>query len=434
MAFEFRGGRLPNSGKPRVKLTADLLPQAAYNPPASFDNFSAVPAQTWGMDANDQLGDCTCAEIDHAVKTLQVAAGNTEVVSSADEVVALYSAAAGYDPANPDSDQGAEMQDIRHYWQKTGVTLGGAVDKILLFAEIDIKDVNVVKWALATFGEIGLGINFPDSAMAQFNEGAPWDVVSGAHIEGGHAIALVGYDEQFYYVITWGAVQKMTPAFFEKYVEEGWVQLSQDLVNAHSGLTPSSETFFQLGEQYAALTGQANPVAPDPAPAPVPAPEPTPEPAPVPEPSPAPEPAPTPEPAPEPTPEPVPSPDPAPAPAPEPDPAPEPPAPAPEPAPEPEPTPEPAPEPAPEPTPEPAPEPTPAPVDPTPVPDPAPEPAPVPEPAPEPAPEPQPVNPLADFPLEEVLAWLGLTGHNHTRHEERAAEALVAWMGEHGIA
>jgi hypothetical protein len=276
----YRLGRLPNQGRPRVKLTAELIPAAVYNPPATVDYYSKVPASSWGMDGNDNYGDCTCAEVDHTTKARQVAAGNTEVKSTAAEVLALYSAVTGFNPNDPSTDQGAEMQAVRDYWRRNGVTLGGKPDKILLFADIEHQDHMLVKWCIDRFGAVALGINFPASAMDQFNAGKPWDVVKGSQIEGGHAITAIGYDDKYLYIVTWGQVQKMTWAFHDAYTEEAWTDLDESFVGSVSGSDPLGETLYALGQQFAAVTGKANPVpAPGPAPVPVPVP-PTPTPVP----------------------------------------------------------------------------------------------------------------------------------------------------------
>lgn len=282
-------GRKPNSGKPRVYLTAGHVP-THYTPPPTLDRYSAISADSWGMDGNgpdptnppdvpDGAGDCTIADVDHETKLVEVAAGNAEVSSTATEALAGYSAVTGFNPADPSTDQGAEMQDVRSYWQKTGFRLGGTTHKILLFAELHQQDTDLIKWALDQFGAIGLGINFPVSAMDQFNAGEPWDVVKDAQIEGGHAIALVGYDTDFWYVVTWGQVQKVTPKFFAEYVGEAWAALTAEFVNSITGEDPLRGTLYDLGSQFAAVTGKANPV---PAPAPTPRPEPTPVPDPAP--------------------------------------------------------------------------------------------------------------------------------------------------------
>ena len=267
-------GRLPNSGRPRIKLTADLIPATAYAPPPSVDWYSHVPAASWGMDGNDAYGDCTCAEIDHAVKTMQVAAGNPEVKSSAQEVLNAYAAITGWNPNDPSSDQGAEMQSVRDFWRKTGFTLGGKPDKVALFAQVDHTNLMLVRWCIDRFGEVGVGVNFPASAMDQFNADMPWDVVKGSQVEGGHAVAAVGYDAQYIYLVSWGRVVPATWAWFVAYTEECWTQLSTDWINAASGEDALGEVAYALGEQFRAVTGQANPF-----PAPSPAPAPTPQPA-----------------------------------------------------------------------------------------------------------------------------------------------------------
>jgi hypothetical protein len=253
------------------------------------------------MDGNDTVGDCTCAEVDHCVKALQVAAGNPEVKSTPAEVLSAYSAITGYTPSDPNTDQGAVMQDVRSYWRKNGFQLGGQKHTILLFAQVDHANHDLVKWCIARFGELGIGFNFPASAMQQFDAGQPWTVVNGSPIDGGHAVSAVGYDADFVYVVTWGRVQKMAWAFFDKYVDEAWTQLSEEWVSATSGNDPLAETAYQLGQQYSTVTGQPNPI-PAPSPAPAPSPSPMPSPSPAPAPSPAPTPAPTPTPTPTPIP------------------------------------------------------------------------------------------------------------------------------------
>lgn len=270
-----RLGRTPNAGRPRIRLTATHKPPA-YTPPATLDRYSAIPAGTLGMDGNDSVGDCTCADVDHEVKAAQVAAGNPEVASTAAEVLAAYSAITGYNPADPSTDQGAEMQSVRDYWRSTGFRLGGQVHKVLLFAELDIVDTSVAQWALDQLGAVGVGVNLPASAQQQFAAGQPWDVVADdGGIDGGHAVALVGYDSTGPVFATWGAVQHATWAWWARYVEEAWVVLTEDFVNAHTGDDPLGGTLYQLGQQFASLTGQPNPV-----PAPGPSPTPTPQPVP----------------------------------------------------------------------------------------------------------------------------------------------------------
>jgi hypothetical protein len=269
----FRSGRLPaQPARPHLRFSAAL--SAAAAPPAVSDWLSPVPAANWGVEGNDAWGDCTCAGVAHKrIGDVFVNQGVTLSVSTA-QTLALYSAVTGFDPnagpsgSNP-TDQGALCQDVLDFWRKNGF-LG---EKIIAFAKVDLSNIAEVKQAIAMFGQIYCGFNFPGSAMDQFNAGQPWDVVKGAQIEGGHCVTIGAYDAGGLECVTWGAVQRLTWAFLGKYFDEAWVIVTPDMVNAASGDDALGLTLFQLGQGFAALTGSPNPI---PAPAPVPTPTPVP--------------------------------------------------------------------------------------------------------------------------------------------------------------
>lgn len=293
----FRGGRLPaQPDRPHLKLTP-YLTAALPAPPTSADWLTPVPAANWGVLGNSDWGDCTCAGVGHKrIGDVYVNQGSALTVTTAD-ALALYTAVTGFDPnagppgANP-TDQGALCQDVLGYWRKNGF-LG---EKILGFAKVQVSNLTEVRQAVALFGQIYCGFNFPDTAMDQFNSGQPWDVTPGASIEGGHCVTIGAYDQTSFECITWGAVQKLTVAFFEAYFDEAWVVIDSDFVSAQTGKDVAGLDLVTLGRDFAVLTGQANPIpTPTPAPAPTPAPTPTPAPAPTPTPGPpSPHPAPTP--------------------------------------------------------------------------------------------------------------------------------------------
>jgi hypothetical protein len=270
-------GRLPNSGKPRVRLHRAHLAVPHYQAPlAPVDNYSRLPAALWGMDDNDRLGCCTVADVDHEIKSMDDYAGSLTFPQTTNAEIDTVYELFGYNPADPATDQGAEMQAVRAAWRKTGFVFGGIRDQIALFAELDVADVGLIQTALREFGAIGLGINCPKSAEDQFDAGKDWVAVNpDGGIVGGHAIALVGFDTNWLYVLTWGRVQRMSYSFWARYGEEVWVSLSQDYVDSTAG-TAKGQRLYGLGAQFFLLTGQSNPF-----PAPV-TPQPTPPPAPVP--------------------------------------------------------------------------------------------------------------------------------------------------------
>lgn len=277
MTITFHPGRLaphPEDTHPRVKLAPALNKAVLPPPPASVNWYSTIT--DWPMYGNDSAGDCVEAEMGHHEEVFSFFGAGTLVEVTDRDVIGVYSAITGYNPSDPSTDQGTNIQDAMSYWRKSGI----AGHKIAAFAQVDVNDITEVKTALALFGPLSIGVNFPASGMDQFNSGRPWDVVTNdGGIEGGHCVCLVGYDADYYYVITWGAVQKMTPAWWRKYVEEAWAPLSGEWVSTKTGTDPEGVDLSVLGEQFAALTKQPNPFpAPRPTPTPPPGPAPSPQP------------------------------------------------------------------------------------------------------------------------------------------------------------
>lgn len=276
MTIDFKGGRLPNDpAKPRLKLNNYLTKVASRD---SVDYFSEV--SDWPMYLNDRIGDCTCAAAGHIIEEVTQYGQGKVVVLPDNDILSAYEAVSGYNPNTGANDNGAVMQDVLNYWRKNG--FGG--HKILAFAEVDHKNMDEVYAATDLFGFVYLGIDFPAFAMDQFNAGEAWDVSdTNAQIEGGHAINAGWYDKssQTWKVITWGKVQTMTNAFFDKYVEEAWIAITPEWVEGND--SPEGVDIQALGEAYTQITGKPSPftnVTP-----PAPTPTPTPEPAPVPDPN-----------------------------------------------------------------------------------------------------------------------------------------------------
>ncbi len=190
------------------------------------------------MLGNDEFGDCAWAGPAHETMLL-TAEANHEVAFTTDNVLSDYAAGTGFNanagpPGSNPTDQGSNVRDVLKYRAKTGIVdAAGARHTIGAYIKLDAKNMQQVLEGLYIFQVIGIGIEFPDSAMAQFNAGKPWDVVPGAKIEGGHYVSLVAKRANFE-VVTWGALQEMTEAFFTTYVDEVWAYVSaDDLNNGH---------------------------------------------------------------------------------------------------------------------------------------------------------------------------------------------------------
>lgn len=253
----FYFGRLPvhpEATHPRLKLAPFLR---AVAPPASVDWYSRVT--DWPMYLNDQLGDCTEAMVGHIIESVSTYGSAIDVIEDYD-VLAAYERVSGYNPDDPSTDQGAVLQDVYGDWRKTGV--GG--HKALCFAQVNHENLTEVKTAVERFGAVGLGIVVTQDMMDDFQAGRPWSRTTGEQL-GGHAVPVVGYDQQFVYVVTWGKVQPMKWGAYVAATDEAWCAVLPEWFSG--GRDPEGLDLHGLGEAFSALTGEPNPF---PAPSPVP--------------------------------------------------------------------------------------------------------------------------------------------------------------------
>ena len=232
-------------------VTAAQLP----TPPAQFGHETLFGPKEWGMLGNDQWGDCAWAGPAHETMLLTKESGHP-VSFTTDGVLGDYAAGTGFDPnagpsgQNP-TDQGSNVRTVLSYRVKTGIVDGaGARHKIGAFVKLDPHDLTEILRALYLFQVVGIGIQFPKTAMDQFNAGQPWDVVPGAAIDGGHYVPLVGKRDNLE-VITWGALQQMTEAFFTTYCDEAWAYISTEHLVA--GKDPEGFDLTQLTADLAAI-------------------------------------------------------------------------------------------------------------------------------------------------------------------------------------
>jgi hypothetical protein len=224
-----RLGKLP-ARKNSIKFKlSDYLTRTTISttPPTKYLTSQYYP-QAWGMLGNDQYADCVFAGAGHETMFWNNEAKAT--VSFTDtSVLSDYTAVTGFNPNDPGSDNGTDMQVAASYRRKTGVTdATGKKHQVAAYLALRVGDVTELKQAIYLFGGVGVGFAFPASAMAQFNAGKSWSVKNGSPIEGGHYVPAIGYDRYYIYVVTWGKVQKMTWSFYKKYCDEAIVYLSEE--------------------------------------------------------------------------------------------------------------------------------------------------------------------------------------------------------------
>ena len=270
MTFTFRGGKLPaQPARPQLRLE-DYVTAELPAPPVAVDWQQPIDRVGWPMYLNDRYGICTFAEIGHHIELVTGNAFGTAVEVTDQDVLAGYEAVGGFVPGDPSTDNGCRIADVMDYWLKTGV--GG--HRILAHASINPANTTLVKQVIALFGGVSVGLNVPQSAEDQFNAGRPWDYVKGSRSLGGHCVLMGAYTAAGWRVITWGAEQQMTQAFYGHEVDE--IRLPVTTEWFKDGKSPAGIDMAALGADYAALTGKPNPFPnvqpPQPTPTPTPVP------------------------------------------------------------------------------------------------------------------------------------------------------------------
>jgi hypothetical protein len=218
-------------GKLPVRIDTRTLRLARYvdttelpAPPAQLDLTGHVP--DWPMYANDRIGDCTIAAAGHMIEAWTADAGGAAVEIPEHSVLDAFDHVKITDPAT--GEEGAVELDVLSFWRKTGI--GG--HRIGAFAGVSLHDERMVRTGAYLFGGLYLGLALPLTAQQQDT----WDwtgSLSGPAKPGswgGHAVDVVGYDDQGLTIVTWGSLKRMTWSFWERYVDEVYALISPDFL------------------------------------------------------------------------------------------------------------------------------------------------------------------------------------------------------------
>ncbi len=211
-------------------------------PPKVFGHTNLVAEDTWSMLANDQWSDCVFAGAAHETMIWTLEGGLERAQFTARDVLLDYSAVTGFDPSQPDTDKGADMQEAADYRQKTGIRdTNSARHKIDAYASLTVGDVDQLAEAVWLFGAVGVGVEVPQSMISQFNSNTVWSVVKGDKIKGGHYIPCVGRNSAGNFLfVSWGRIQAATPEWVKEYMDEGLVYLSVEMINSSTKMSPEN--------------------------------------------------------------------------------------------------------------------------------------------------------------------------------------------------
>jgi hypothetical protein len=200
-------------------------------PPQFFGHWAAV--SDFGMLANDKVSDCIFAGAAHETMVFNAEVGKVATFNDA-VVISDYSAATGYIPSQPKTDQGGDMPACAEYRRTTGILDAiGVRHKIDAYVALDPGDIDQLFLATYLTGACGMGFMLPNSADGQTDKKVPWSIVPHARIEGGHYVPAFGRQANGNIMaVTWGMLQEIEPDFYMQYNDESVVYLSLEILDA----------------------------------------------------------------------------------------------------------------------------------------------------------------------------------------------------------
>lgn len=214
-------GRLP--GKIPVGLR-DLTYYVAGDLPKPPPSVAVPTVADWGMLANDTLGDCGVAGLEHGFMT------DAAITDEQESEPSDAQAAAYYMTYTHDQDTGVVLSEYLAYVRKHGY-YGHTVSA---YAPVAVHDVPTLQTAVHMYGFTYTGIVVTAPMQQAFANHQPWTAeMLDAGVLGGHCVPIVGYDDQFLRVITWGGVQEITYSAWHLMSSEAWACITGEFVKAH---------------------------------------------------------------------------------------------------------------------------------------------------------------------------------------------------------
>lgn len=274
--FQQRTGKRPATYDARDFQYASIRPATLALPNLPTHWGHASDFTNWGMLGNgpcddgsitdqnaynfDGVGNCVWAGSDHEIEQATDQAKATVpkfTCLTAQDDYAQYLGLKDASEITAANDQGTDVRESLKRRQTVGNhDTAGNAHTILAYVALELGNWQHLREASYLFEVVGMGFDFPESAMDQFNNGQNWSVVPGAQIDGGHYVPIAGHPYSgMWSVITWGRKQLATWSFINKYADEFWAYITTERYNAVTGETAEGYKDADL-EKYIALVAQ----------------------------------------------------------------------------------------------------------------------------------------------------------------------------------
>lgn len=248
-------GRVRSESDPRTLRLRSYVDVRTLPVPPAREMLESTPV--WPMLANDRFNCCTSAAAGHMIHHWTAANEQGIFLTDADIIRAQ---------AQLTGDRLMEcvsMLDALKYWRNEGI--GG--HKIHSFVNGEKSNPADLRCIVHLFGSGYVGLDLPPFACAgdpQKWPDIPWEIPASAASDAtapdpkqGHCVAVVGYDPQSLYAVSWGRLKRMSWEFFQRYAEEVYAVLSTDWV-AENAKSPTGFDTLTLTRDLTLLHGHSN--------------------------------------------------------------------------------------------------------------------------------------------------------------------------------
>ena len=210
-------GRIPVGLRELTYYVAGDLPKAP--PSVEVPKFG-----DWGMLGNDRYGDCGVAGIQHGFEADATITKERETFATDKQTIDYYLTYTN------GQDSGVVLSDFLTYVRKHGYYK----QSISAFAPVAVHDIPTLQTAVWMYGFAYTGITVTHGMQVAFGNEKPWDAAAcSGPIIGGHCVPVVGYDDHYVYVITWGGVQAITYSAWHSIATEAWAVITGEFETRH---------------------------------------------------------------------------------------------------------------------------------------------------------------------------------------------------------
>lgn len=224
--------------------------------PENFGHERVIARKDWGMLGNDKYGCCVWSGAAHETRMWGYMGGVHGGAWFRDQdVLSDYHDLTGFNPSEPSTDNGTDMQKAAEYRRTVGIVDGhGRRHKISAYLALEPGNLEQHLQAMYLFGVVGIGIRFPNVFADQFDRNQPWAYVSDRHAwagKNGHYIPFVSKRGDYLNCVTWGRLQPFEVDAWQRTNDESVAYVSSEMLI--NGKSPEAFDYASLMSDLEAL-------------------------------------------------------------------------------------------------------------------------------------------------------------------------------------